>query len=249
MRPILFQWGPFTLYSYGLLLAIGFLAAVSVAMRRAVRQGIDPEKVQTICILALISGLIGARLAYVGLNYRQFMAVPLEIIRLDHGGLVFYGGLIGGVTAVAWYLKKAGLSVGPTLDLLVPPLILAHAFGRIGCFLNGCCYGAPTDLPWGVEFHQDAGAWFFAEGIHRHPTQLYEALVLFGFFVLFSRWKMQRPGFLLFLYGLFYGVWRFINEFLRADNLEGALGLTVFQWVSIGLVSVCALILIKKKRV
>lgn len=240
MHPILFQLGPLTLYSYGLMIALGFLAAVTVAGRRARRLGLSGEKIQTLGFVALLSGIVGGRLAYVALNWRFYRSDPLEILRLDHGGLVFYGGLALGLLASFLYMRRWRLPVLRTLDLMVPPLVLAHALGRIGCFFNGCCYGTFTDLPWGIAFPP--------ETLHRHPTQLYESAALALLFLWLSRLE-GRPGTVLLSYGLLYGLWRFGIEFIRGDNPAVWGGLTVFQGVSIPLVAVCGgLLLLRRCR-
>ena len=175
MHPILFHIGPLTLYSYGLMIAIGFLVAITLACRQATKLGLSPERIQTLGLVTLLSGLVGGRLGFVFLNWEFYRGNLLEILRLDHGGLVFYGGLGLGILMGLLYIRRSKLPMAQTVDLMVPPLVLAHAIGRIGCFLNGCCYGKFTDLPWGVAFPP--------ETLHRHPTQLYEAGALLLLFV------------------------------------------------------------------
>ncbi len=241
MFPILFHWGPLTLYSYGVMLALGFLAASQLVARRAAAFGLDPAAVQTLGLVALLAGILGARLAYLALNWEFFRFHPTEILRLDHGGLVFYGGLAGGLLGGFCYVRKKGLPLVKMLDLMTPPLVLAHAIGRLGCFLNGCCYGKPTSVPWAVVFPQD--------GIARHPTQLYEsgALLLLFFFLSWLERRRLPAGSLALGYGLLYGIWRFGIEFLRGDNPPVALGLTVFQWISVPLVLIFAGLLFCRK--
>ena len=231
MYPILFELGPVRLYSYGLMLALGFLLAVNLAERRARGAGLDSNKIQTLALVALLAGLIGARLGYVFLNWRFFAQRPLEIFRLDHGGLVFYGGLAVGVLVGIWVARRQALPGWKTLDVMAPPFVLAHAVGRIGCFLNGCCYGKPSSVPWAVVFPNDL--------VSRHPVQLYEAAALVGIFFLLTRAERSnpRPGTVTLIYGFFYGGWRFFIEYFRGDNPVVALGLTVFQWLSIGLIA------------
>ena len=239
MHPMLFRLGPLHFYSYGLLIAVGFLAASALAVRRAAAVGIDPASIQNIGLTALLAGLSGGRLAYVLLRWELYRGHPFEILRLDHGGLVFYGGLAAGLPAALWVIRRAGLPVLRTVDLLVPPLTVAHAFGRVGCFLNGCCYGKPTLLPWGVRFP--------GEEFRRHPVQLYETAFLFLLFFVLSKIASSqsrfKPGALFLVYGVAYGIWRFLAEFLRADNPPIALGLTVFQWISLPVVAVAGALL------
>lgn len=241
MHPVLFELGPVRFFSYGLMIALGFLAANWLGSRRAAASGIDPARIQNIALIALITGLIGGRIAYVFLRWDFFRANPLEVFRLDHGGLVFFGGLAAGLAGGVWATRRAKLPVLRTVDLLVPPLVMAHAFGRVGCFLNGCCYGKFTELPWGVQFP--------GETLRRHPAQIYEVLALLGIFFLLKRLERTnpRPGTVLLSYGLAYGIWRFLVEFLRGDNLPVALGLTIFQWIGMGVAVFAASLLIARR--
>ncbi len=240
MHPILLKLGPITLYSYGLMLAIGFLAALQLAVRRARTLSLDPALIQSLALIVLLFGIVGARLSYVLLFWEDFRGNLWEILRLDHGGLVFYGGLLGGILSGVIYLKRKNLLRWQVVDLVIPPLVLAHAIGRLGCFLNGCCYGEPTSLPWAVAFPN--------EGILRHPTQLYESAALALIFLLLKVVEGRRPtpGFITLLYGFLYGAWRFLIEFLRGDNAQLALGLTAFQWASLPLAFLCGLALIRR---
>lgn len=241
MHPVLLRLGPLTLYSYGLAIALGFLLASWLAGRRARAVGVDPARVQRIALTGLLAGLAGGRAAYVLLNWQVYAANPLEILRLDHGGLIFYGGLAAGVLAGLLAIRAAKLPVPATLDLLMPPLVAAHAAGRVGCFLNGCCYGEPTALPWGVLFPPDI--------LYRHPTQLYETGALLLIFLILKRAERRSPpaGTVLFLYGALYGSWRFLVEFLRGDNARVLFGLTVFQLVSLPLALFCGWMLLRAR--
>lgn len=239
MHPILFELGAVRFYSYGLLIAVGFLAANALAAKRAATTGLGSARIQGVALTALIAGLSGGRLAYVLLRWDLFRNNPIEILRLDHGGLVFFGGLAAGMLGGVWAIRRAGMPAARTVDLLIPPLALAHAFGRVGCFLNGCCYGKFTLLPWGVRFP--------GEEFRRHPTQLVEALALLVIFLFLKRLERRDPppGTVLLAYGLSYGLWRFCIEFLRADNPPIALGMTVFQWISVSLVLVSGILLFR----
>lgn len=240
MHPVLFQFGPLTLYSYGLMVALGFLAALGVASRRAREAGVAPARLQNLLLVSLLAGLIGGRAGYVLLHWSFYAVRPGEILRLDHGGLVFYGGLALGLAGAFLYMRRHRMPLWATADLLVPPLVLAHAIGRIGCFLNGCCYGVPTGVPWGVVFPHDT--------LHRHPTQIYEAAFLAVLFVGLSRVRGAKPGTVLLSYGLLYGLWRFSVEFLRGDNPAVACGFSVFQWASLPLAALCAALLWLRRK-
>lgn len=241
MHPILFELGPLKFYSYGLLLAVGFFVAMELSVRRAGALGLDRGRIQSAVFVALLSGLVGARLAYVFLYWELFRANPIEIIRLDHGGLIFYGGFFAGMGAVLVYLKRHRLPVRRAMDLMIPPLTLAQAIGRIGCFANGCCYGKPTALPWAVAVPPD--------GNLHHPTQLYETAALMVLFLILKALERRKapPLTVTLVYGLGYGAWRFFNEFLRADTERLLWGLTPFQWASVGLILVCGVLLLRRK--
>lgn len=232
MHPVLFQCGPVTLYSYGLMVAIGLFAAMSFARARSHAAGLPPSSVQSLILFAFLGGIVGARAAYLILNWSDFAASPIEIIRLDHGGLVFYGGLAGGLITLFFSMCRLHLPYWKTLDLLAPPLVLAHAIGRIGCFLNGCCYGKRI-------------------GGFQHPTQLYEAGALVVLLALLLKMEKRglKPGNLSLTYGFLYGLWRFGVEFLRADSSLVAGGLTNFQWASLALVAGCGILLAIRRRV
>ncbi len=242
MHPVLIRIGPITLYGYGLMIALGFLAAAWDLSRRASAAGLDRDRIQNLALAALLVGIVGGRALYVGLNWPQYRSNGWEIFRLDHGGLVFYGGFITGFAAVLWGIRRNRFPLWKTVDLFVPPLVLAHAFGRVGCFLNGCCYGKLASVPWAVAFP--------GEGIPRHPAQLYEsAFLVFLFFLLGSLQRRNpRPGTVLLVYGLAYGTWRFGIEFLRGDNPIMGGGLTLFQWISLPLAGICAWLLLLRTR-
>ncbi len=242
MHPVLFELGPLRLYSYGLLIALGFLAASALAGKRASEIGLDVSRIQNAALAALIAGILGGRAAYVALRWDLFRDNLLEILRLDHGGLIFFGGLAAGLAGGIVAIWRSGLPVLRTLDLLTPPLVVGHALGRVGCFLNGCCYGKFTSLPWGVRFPEEV--------LKRHPTQLYETTALIVIFFLLKRLERSnpRPGNVLVTYGLLYGCWRFFVEFLRADNPPFALNLTIFQWIAFFVAALCALLLFLRRR-
>jgi phosphatidylglycerol:prolipoprotein diacylglycerol transferase len=228
MHPILVKIGPLTLYSYGLMVALGFGLAAGLASREAASFGLNKDNVIDISLFILIGGLIGARLVYVLLNIGYFAVHPVEVFYLSQGGLVYYGGFVFGL-ASAWlytFLKK--ISFWAMMDLLAPYIALGQAVGRIGCFLNGCCYGieAPENFPLGVRFP--------ASDIPRHPTQVYSSLILlFLFFILRAAQKFRRfPAEIFLAYASLYSFQRFFVEFLRGDNLPVLAGFTFSQMAS-----------------
>ena len=225
MHPILFHWGPVTLYSYGVLLALGVLLAVRLASRRAGALGTTPARTADFVIWVVLGGLLGARVVYVLQNWPVYAGTPLEIFRLDHGGLVFYGGLLGGFVTAGLLIRRWRWPLVATLGFFIPYGALAQAIGRLGCFFNGCCYGKPTTLPWAVRFP--------GETVARHPTQLYEAAALFLLYGVLRRVHATRPSAVIGIYFLGYGGWRFLIEFLRGDNPAVIGPLTFSQVVSV----------------
>jgi phosphatidylglycerol:prolipoprotein diacylglycerol transferase len=236
MCPILFKIGPLSLYSYGIMVALGFAVAIAFIYRRAAEFGLDAEKVIDYAILVLITGLSGARLAYVLLNYGYYSARPAEIFNISKGGLVWYGGFIAAALMSVWFVRVKRLDFWSASDLVAPYIALAQALGRIGCFLNGCCYGseAPASYPAGVIFPEDM--------VLRHPTQLYSASALLLIFVALRLWQDRRhfDGEIFLAYCMLYADKRFIVEFLRGDNPKLFLSLTVSQIVSVILFSAAA---------
>ncbi len=227
MHPILFKLGPLTIYSYGVMVALGFIVALTLAGREAGRSGkIEPAKILDLGFYLLLSGIIGARITYVLLNIKEYLSNPLEIFMLSHGGLIFYGGFVCSILTAAFFLKKWKISFWRAADLLSPYLALGHSIGRIGCFLNGCCYGKDTSLPLGMKFPELSGP--------VHPTQLYSSLaLLFIFLVLrFLQPRFTREGRLFLLYICLYSGFRFLIEFLRGDNPACFFSLTFSQVLS-----------------
>lgn len=156
MNPILVEFGPFTIKAYGLMLMVGFLSGIWMGCRRAEKAKADPDVILNMGFIAIIFGILGARIFYV-IHYfdRDFAHqknVILAIIDVSRGGLEFYGGLIGGMLAIIIYLWTTRRSIRWYLDIAAPTLAWGLAWTRIGCFLNGCCWGGACDLPWGVQF-------------------------------------------------------------------------------------------------
>lgn len=242
MHPILFHLGTLEVRSYGVMIVVGFVLAVWWAMRVAPRYGIDPEQILDFVLLTALGGIVGARLVYVALDWRDFLSQPVHILYFWEGGLSFHGAVIGGGLAVAFLAQRKGIPFLRLADVLAPSVALAYAVGRIGCFLGGCCYGVPTDVPWACSFRDP-----FNPHIHTppsHPTQIYASLSNLLIFALLAR--MQKPphptGKVFWAYLVLYGVYRFVVEFWRigATSTVLALGLSDAQWVSIGMVLVGA---------
>ncbi len=223
MFPILFQHGRLTIYTYGLLVALGFLAAIWVAGSEARRRELESRKVQDLGFVILIAALLGARLFYVLIEWEYFAEHPMQVFEIWKGGLVFYGGFVCAALASLVYIHTRNLPLWDTADCVAPGLALGQALGRVGCFFAGCCYGAECDLPWAVTFTDPRG--LAPLGVPLHPTQLYSALGnLVVFAVLYATARTRRrAGWVFGLYLVIYPAFRFAIEFLREDP-RGALG-------------------------
>lgn len=252
MYPILFKIGPFTIYTYGVLAATGFLLGLVLALWQGRKEGIPSNKIVDLGFYTLLFALVGSRLFFVLLNAEYYLKHPLDIFKIWEGGLVFYGGLLFTIPIVLWYVRKHALGIWSTADLFAPSIAIGHSIGRLGCFSAGCCYGKPAEgLPWAVTFTDPQS--LAQIGIPLHPTQLYESLGEFiNFFILITlrRYKSFN-GQLFFTYLLLYSVLRFIVEFFRGDVGRGYITsfISVPQAMSIVifLVSVAGLIVLKRK--
>ena len=236
MHPILLRLGPFTLYSYGVMLVIALATTTWLASRAAGRLppsliAITPEQVVDFSCLSLLGGIVGARLLYVVLQWSSFVESPQEIPALWHGGLVWYGGFAGGLLAGWLYVRVKRLVFLRVLDQFIPFLAAGHAIGRLGCFLNGCCYGKLTTAWWGVRFPGQDHAVI--------PTQLLESAGLCALYLILRRLQqpspLNTPGRVFGAYLLGYAVLRFLVEFLRGDQAVWWAGFTLQQLVSVGL--------------
>ncbi len=252
MHPILIQFGKVSLYTYGLFVALGFFAGITVAQKEARRQGYDPNLVMDLGFIIIISALVGSRLFYVLVTPGPFLEDPLEVLRIWNGGLVFYGGFIAAIAAAVVYAKRKHISFWLTADIFAPGLAMGHVFGRIGCLFAGCCYGRTCDFPWAVTFNNPES--LAPTGVPLHPTQLYSALanlMLFAFLWLFRK-KKTYDGQLFWLYVMLYGMVRSLIELFRGDPRGYFLieKISVSQSIGIGLalLSVIMLFYLKKQK-
>jgi len=219
MHPTLFSIGPITLHSYGLMVAIGLSLAIFMAWRRAPKEGLDPEQLLDLGFWLVAAGLAGGRLLYVLVTWREYAADPIGVLRIWDGGLVFYGAFLGSLAALVVYSRARRQSVFRWLDLCAPYIPLAHGVGRIGCFLAGCCYGAPSDSCTAVALPA------LGDHVARLPVQLYEAgfnFLLFGGLIGLRRWFKPGSGRLFWTYIAVYALGRFFLEFFRGDEIRGA---------------------------
>jgi phosphatidylglycerol:prolipoprotein diacylglycerol transferase len=249
MHPVLFELGPATIYTYGVLLAAAYLLGLKLAMVRAKARGLDQARVMDLGIYIIISALIGAKLLLVVTDFRTFISDPSELITLARSGGVFYGGLILAVAVALWYIRKVGLPTWTTCDVFAPGIALGHVVGRFGCFFAGCCWGKPTDVPWAITFTNPYAAANVGTplGIPLHPTQLYdagaEALIL-AILLLTERRGKTYPGRTFWLYMLLYAVSRFIIEFYRNDPRGSVLMFSTSQFISLVLAPLSVVMLV-----
>jgi phosphatidylglycerol---prolipoprotein diacylglyceryl transferase len=222
MYPILLQFGSLAIRSYGVLLAAAFIVSFCLAKYDSKRIDLSKKSIDSAANYLLLAGLIGARLYY-GLFYDPYyyFTKPWALLFIWQGGLAVHGAIIGGVFGLYLFSKRKGFDFLKMADFFSPFLLLGQSIGRIGCLLNGCCYGLPTEKAWGIIFAKDSDA-FYQYGFQAlHPTQLYESLLaLLGFIVLwFIRRDISSRGALFSLYLIYYGLIRFLISFLRADSL------------------------------
>lgn len=225
MNRVCFYIGTRPIYWYGVLLAVGLAAAWAHLRRLGRRFGYGEQLVSNMVLIAMVGGLAGARIAYVIANWPQYASRWTEIIRIDHGGLVYYGGLLGAAAALSLHAVASKIPWRRYADFIITALPLGHAFGRIGCFMNSCCYGrSMVDGPdwWG-------GRW---------PVQLFESVVNLAIYAVLTWLYVRRPipGMVFATYLAAYPAARFALEFLRGDERASLGGLHVAQWVSLMLV-------------
>src|SRR5213593_1653539 len=236
MYPILFPIGSFPVNTYGVFLALAFLAAIFVTGRLGGRDGLPRERIYDLCLWLLLSSLVGSKLLmfFTEPEYREH---PLQLFSLDflRSGGVFYGGLLGAVITGYFLMRRWKLPWWKTADACAPGIALGNAIGRQGCFSAGCCWGKPTSLPWGVRFtemgHEITGVPIDTK---LHPTQLYEsfAMLIAFFFLLWLHKRRKFSGQVILAYAIIYSTVRFLIEFVRDDPRGDILGLTTLTGLS-----------------
>ena len=239
MHPIAFYLGSLPIRWYGVMMALAFMAGLWTATLRARRVNVSGEIVSDITLWVMLGGILGARFVYVTTYWKtEFAGGPFaEVFMVQHGGLVYYGGLIGSTIAAVIFIVWKKLPLWKILDIFAPSIALGSVFGRIGCFLNGCCYGRVCDLPWAVAAPADhvAGGAFFHPMVH--PVQIYDALLNLLLYV-FLAWLFRRKKFdgqIFATYLIVYAVFRSIAEYFRGDYPTDHVhaGLTSAQLVSV----------------
>jgi phosphatidylglycerol:prolipoprotein diacylglycerol transferase len=253
MYPQLFELGPITVYTYGVLLAAAYLLGLKLAMARAKARGLDANRVLDLGIYIIISALIGAKLLLLVTDFRTFTSNPRELLTLARSGGVFYGGLILAVAVALIYIRRIGLPLWTTCDVFAPGIAIGHVVGRFGCLFAGCCFGKPTTLPWGITFTNTFAATNVGTPLNvpLHPTQLYEAgaeaLILMLLLKTESKGR-YFAGRTFWLYMLLYAISRFIIEFFRGDE-RGTVGMfSTSQFISLLLAPLAVAMLVYLSR-
>jgi len=253
MHPILFDFGSFTLYTYGVLLAAAYLLGLQLALTRARTRGLERQRVMDLGIWIIVSALAGAKLMLLVTDFHQYTESPRAILDLVRSAGVFYGGLIGAVAMAFVYMRRHHMPLWTTTDVFAPGIALGHAVGRLGCLMAGCCFGRPTTVPWAITFHNPAAALTSDTplGVPLHPTQVYEAgseLVILGVLLWLETKNRAFPGRTFWTYMLLYAVSRFVIEFFRGDA-RGNVGIfSTSQLVSLVLAPLSVIMLVLLSR-
>ena len=254
MHPELFQLGPVHLRSFGTMMAVAFLVGTWLGMLEARRLSLDEDKLVNVILLTLLASVLGARALYVMEHLAEFRRSWGSVWALWEGGLTLYGGIVAGTLGGLTAARRMGLPRWRVADALTPSLAIGTMFGRVGCFLNGCCYGRPTTLPWGVKFPPASFAALEFGDTPVHPSQLYHAaagLVLFA-----AAWglrkRIQTPGVLLWSFVAAFSLIRIPIDMTRSYEadavlLRGAVEVTESQATSL-LLALFAVIMILRVR-
>lgn len=249
MLPELFEIGGFPVRVFGLMMALSFLAGVLYVRSQTARLRRPFEPYLNVAYLLIFAGVFGARLGYVVLHWPEFENDLLAIInpfqsgQFGIAGLNLYGGVLLAIGAAVWYCRAQKLSVLDVFDLFAPTLALGIGISRIGCFANGCCFGTPTELPWGVQFPAGSLPDHIFPGLHLHPSQLYSSLYGFGLFVLlhFLLQRRRFTGQIVAVLFIVEGLFRFLIENVRyyEDAMIFQLAGQTITWnqvISVGLI-------------
>jgi phosphatidylglycerol:prolipoprotein diacylglycerol transferase len=247
MFPVLLRLGRFEVHSYGLMLAISFLVGIYWAMHRSQKKEIQRNVIMDLSLIIVLCAIIGSRALYVVTHLDEFKGHWWDAIspfqssgQIGISGLTMLGGILLALIAVAVFCLIKRISILKLGDIMALPLASGIFITRIGCFLNGCCFGKPCNLPWGMVFPLQSPAGYIHQGIHIHPTQLYSSL--YGLIILlaliFAEQKQKFDGLVFFLFFALYGIARFFVDFVRSYevtqmvNIFG-ISLTNNQWISL----------------
>ena len=265
MHSVLFSFGPLTIHTYGLCMALGFLAGWQAAVWLCRRTGQNADQLTSLLTWLMLASVLGARAAYVMEHWTaEFADNPLAVLRFDQGGLMFYGGLIAAAFVLALYARVTRNRLFQITDLVLAVVPLGHAFGRIGCFMHGCCYGKVTHTCIGVAFPKGSPAWWeqvsatppliaqsALESLPVIPTQLIEAAANFALFAaLYSLYPRRhtRRGFITGCYLVSYAMLRFGIENLRGDPRLAVGPFSISQTISLGILGLGLACLARSRR-
>lgn len=241
MNRIAFSIGPLQIYWYGILVATAVLISYWLTRKYIRKYGMDVDKVDSLLLKLILVIFIGARVAYVVTNYRDFINNPWEIIRVDHGGLGSHGAIIGTLLFGYYWTKRDGFDFWRIADAVAPVFPIGHIFVRVGNFINGELYGPPTTLPWGVKFPDTL--------VPVHPTQIYEAILSVLILPLAIKWSNnpRYPGYSFLRVLLLHSLIRILLDFIRQSSAT-FLGMVLTQYIALGLMLICAAIIWRKKK-
>ncbi len=232
---------------YGICFYLGITAAICAALIIAQKRKFPKIELVYSGIYTMIGAIIGAKLLFIAVSFRQIIELNIPFVNVIKGGFVFYGGLIGGAFGLFIYTKQFKLKIWEYLDIYAAVLPLGHAFGRVGCFFAGCCYGAPAN--WGYVYTESAGT--TPTGVPLIPIQLIESgclLILFFVQLAFAVLKPERENLNLKVYLISYPVLRFVLEFFRGDSERGRLLFSTSQWISLIIIIITVFFMIRKKH-
>ena len=256
MYPEIAHFGALHIRSYGLALATAFLVGTWLGLKEARRFGMDEDRFLTVVLFTLVGSIFGARLLYVMEHIADYRGQWSSVVALWQGGLTLYGGIIAGTIVGLWMAKRQGLPVWRVADALAPSIAIGTAFGRVGCYLNGCCYGRPTQLPWGIVYPPDTFPALEFGDLPIHPSQLYFSLAsLLLFAVLWAIRKRARvAGELFWGFVIIYALMRIPLDLTRAYEPGsvlthlGTLDITESQLVSLTLAMFALLMWMRLRR-
>jgi phosphatidylglycerol:prolipoprotein diacylglycerol transferase len=253
MFPKLIEIGGFYIPTYGVLVAIAFLVAISLTAKLAAKAGLKAESVTNLAIYCALVGMAGAKLLMFVFDWRTYLLNPSEIFTIStlQAAGVYQGGLLLAILFAFLYMRHTGLPGLLTADVFAPGLALGHAIGRLGCLMAGCCWGSECTRPWAITFtnpdaHELTGV---PLGVPLHPAQLYETmaeLIIFAF--LYQRFhRVHRNGDIIGWYLVLYSSVRFVVEFFRNHEQNLVAGLSLTQWISLGTLLAGALLLLRPR--
>jgi phosphatidylglycerol---prolipoprotein diacylglyceryl transferase len=249
MRPTLFTIGSLPIRSYEVLVAIGFLIALYIAIQRAKKKNIPFRFILDLGLYVLISGFVGARIFYILQHIRSYDSLSNAFSSIWEGGLTYYGGFVLASFVGFIYLRSIRLPIAEVMDIIAPSLALGEGIARIGCFLAGCCFGKPTNLPCGVTFPENTLTGIITDSQKVHPTQLYSSVILFCIFIILIIFQKYAKfsGQLFLSYMIMYSIYRFSIDFLRYYNPEEHLGIFAYSQVTSLVLGLTAIIIMIRR--